>query len=297
MPPVLNSRAIVVLGMHRSGTSAITRGIAALGVYLGNDFLDAQPDNPTGFWEDRNIYEINERIFKILRLRWDDAAPIDAKLLHGLRFWVMRRRAGRYIKDRFSSHPLWGFKDPRTLRLLPFWQTVLRRCRVDDAYIVVIRHPRSVAASLFARQGMAVEDALRLWLAHMVPFLRLLAGRPWVVVDYDLLMQRPAAELARIAGVLAIGSSDAAVSREIDRFADEFLDESLRHTTFAPQDLGDATPASRVTRNAYAMLYDLATDRLAPNGDAFWNAWEKAERDYHVSVSPSTALGTGFVEG
>ena len=49
------SRAVFVLGMHRSGTSAIARGISSLGVYLGNDFLDAQPENPTGYWEDRNL--------------------------------------------------------------------------------------------------------------------------------------------------------------------------------------------------------------------------------------------------
>jgi len=66
------SRAIVVVGMHRSGTSAVARALAALSVYLGDNFLDAQPENPTGYWEDRGIVELNERVLKSLQLTWDE---------------------------------------------------------------------------------------------------------------------------------------------------------------------------------------------------------------------------------
>ena len=60
------SRAIVVVGMHRSGTSAVVRGLKALSVFLGRNFLDAQPENPTGYWEDKGIVELNERVLKAL---------------------------------------------------------------------------------------------------------------------------------------------------------------------------------------------------------------------------------------
>ncbi len=73
------SRAIVVLGMHRSGTSAVARGLQALGVYLGDDFLDAQPENPTVYWEDRGIVELNERALKTLHLDWILIAPIERR--------------------------------------------------------------------------------------------------------------------------------------------------------------------------------------------------------------------------
>ena len=63
--------------MHRSGTSAFARGLQMLGVYLGNDFLDPKPDNPTGYWEDRNIYAINERLLAVLGLKWEEVALID----------------------------------------------------------------------------------------------------------------------------------------------------------------------------------------------------------------------------
>src|SRR5580658_4129152 len=147
------SRAVLVLGMHRSGTSAITRGLQMLGVYLGNDFLSPRPDNPTGYWEDRNICELNERLLAVFGLNWEDVALIDDARWQEPDVESLRTQAVEYLRLVFSSHSLWGFKDPRTIRLLPFWQSVLRRLDVDDCYLVVIRNPRSVAISLSQRHG------------------------------------------------------------------------------------------------------------------------------------------------
>jgi hypothetical protein len=272
----MSSRAVLVVGMHRSGTSAIARGIAALGVYLGDDFLDAQPENPTGYWEDKGIVEIDERVLEALSLRWDGVAPIAPQDFRRLRIRFLRSAAARYVKRTFGAHPLWGFKDPRTIRLLPFWRAVLRSCRADDAYVVAIRNPRSVEASLFRRQSMDAATAQRLWLVHMVPNLRLVRERPMVVVDYDLLMRDPRPQLERIARALALPEPD---PREIERFAAEFLDATLRHSVFSPHDAaGEATDLERLTQRAYRLLHDLATDRAATDGDAFWSAWGEIER-------------------
>src|SRR5580658_495194 len=119
-----SSRAILVLGMHRSGTSALTRGLQALGVYLGNDFLSPKPDNPTGYWEDKNITELNERLLATLGLKWEDVALIDDTRWNEPKIEVLRAEAVTYLQSCFKGRPLWGFKDPRTIRLLPFWRTV-----------------------------------------------------------------------------------------------------------------------------------------------------------------------------
>ena len=270
------TRAIVIAGMHRSGTSAVARGLTALGVYLGEDFLDAQPENPTGYWEDRRIVALDDRVLKSLGLAWDDAAAIDRRSFRGWRMWRLRQEAARDLRRRFLDRPLWGFKDPRTLRVLPFWLRVLHDVNVDDAYMLVIRNPSSVAASLHKRQHMSVVAAQRLWLAHLAPFLGDLAGKPFVVVDYDLLMGEPRAQLERIARALAIAPADAG---EVERFAAEFLDETLRHTVFSLDDVDTSTRAGRLTRDAYAMLYDLATDRKAADS-AFWAAWQRLLKAY-----------------
>ncbi len=270
------SRAICVLGMHRSGTSAIARGVNALSVELGNNFFDLQPDNPTGYWEDKTIVGINQRVLEELKLKWDDWEPIARDRFMHHRIRLLRLKAVRYFEEAFSARPLWGFKDPRTIRLLPFWVDALRDCSADDAYVLAIRHPRSVAASLFRRQQIPGEKADRLWLAHNVPFLHELRGKPLVVVDYDLLMQQPRIELERIAAKLGLLLDDVS-TREIQRFAAEFLDEGLRHTAFSVDDFDAATAAGRLTHRAYAMLRQLASGRRETDA-RFWAEWEELQR-------------------
>jgi len=263
------SRAIVVIGMHRSGTSAAARALAALGVYLGNDFLDAQPENPTGYWEDRGIVELDDRVLKGLGLQWDDAGTVEPRRLRGWRMWRLRRQTVGYLRRRFTAHGLWGFKDPRAIRVLPFWLDVLRAAGASDSYLLVIRNPASVAASLYARQRMPAQFALRLWLAYTVPFLDLLAEKPLAVLDYDLLMREPRAQLDRVAGKLRL---PAGAPGEVERFAGAFLDERLRHTVFSPDEIDASTQAGCLARDAYVLLYGVAADRRAIDAQ-FWHEW------------------------
>lgn len=283
------SRAVILLGMHRSGTSAIARGLATLGIYVGAKFLEAQPENPTGYWEDKGIVDINERVLTALRLRWDSTDAIDAAVFDTRRLRALRRQAVRYCERAFGRQTLWGFKDPRTMRLLPFWQPVFSALCVPDAYVVAVRHPRSVAASLFVRQQMSEETAYFLWLRYSVPFLSALLAKPMVVVDYDLVMREPCAQLERIAERLQLLSPDPA---ELQRFANEFLDEGLRHTSYGPADsLGEA-PVARLTADAYRQLYDAATDRRTPYAGAFWRDWEAlAQRLMAESLRQKDDLG------
>ncbi|HEY2475230.1 MAG TPA: sulfotransferase [Candidatus Cybelea sp.] len=264
------SRAVFVLGMHRSGTSAIARGISALCVYLGNDFLDAQPENPTGYWEDRNLVALDDRVLESFGLRWDSIPRIDPRWFESRKVRKLQREAASYCSKTLASRPLWGFKDPRAIRVLPFWQNVLRDCGAQDSYVVAIRNPRSIAASLFARQRMVADDAYRLWLVYMVPFLHGVAKTPFVVVDYDLLMQDPRRELARTERALEIEAG----GDEADRFVSEFLNPSLRHTSFSLDDLDVGTAAARLAKTAYVLLLGLAQDRLDPSRD-FWPAWRE----------------------
>lgn len=270
---------MLVVGMHRSGTSAIARGLKALSVYLGDNLLDGQPDNPTGYWEDKSIVEINQRALEVLGLKWDDVSLITYEQFEHYRIRLLKIKAVHYLKSAFAPQPLWGFKDPRTLRLLPLWLPALRDCHAEDAYVIAIRDPRSVAASLFRRQEINAAKAHRLWLVHMVPFLCELRDKRLVVVDYDLLMLEPRLQLERIARKLSLPSLDETRSTEIDRFATNFLDGTLRHSVFSPHAFDATTGEDRLSRAAYLLLYELATDRIEAGAPSFWPAWEKIRRD------------------
>src|ERR1017187_2500875 len=181
-----SSRAIVVLGMHRSGTSVLTRGLQGLGISLGNDFLGAQPDNPTGYWENNGIVDLNERLLGVLGLNWESISLIEDAQWRRSEVQVLSTEAASYLQSNFLQYPLWGFKDPRTIRLLPFWRAVLQRLGVDDQYVVAIRTPLGVATSLLRRQNIAPARSHLLSLVYLVPTLHGIAGKPFVVTDYDL---------------------------------------------------------------------------------------------------------------
>lgn len=268
----MTSRAVLVLGMHRSGTSAVSRALQALSVHLGENFFETQPDNPTGYWEDKALVAINQRVLEELRLAWDDTDLIARDRFRHHRIRLVQLHAVRYLERAFASQPLWGFKDPRTIRLLPFWPEVVRKCDAEDAYVLSIRHPLSVAASLFRRQEIPLAKAQRLWLVHNVPFLHEVRDRRLVVVDYDLLTNAPQAQLERIARKLALPLSNAAIRAGIDGFATTFLAHSLRHNVFGAGDFDSATAIGRLAQRAYLALYDLASDRRSLDS-RFWSDW------------------------
>jgi hypothetical protein len=270
-----SSRAILVLGMHRSGTSALARGLQMLGVYLGNNFLSTRPDNPTGYWEDKNICELNERLLAALGLQWQDVAMIEDTRWHEPEVEALLDEAVEYLKSQFVSHPLWAFKDPRTIRLLPFWHSALRRLEVEERYLVVIRNPRSVALSLLERNGMDEITAHYLWLVYMAPYLSEIADRPFIVSDYDIVMADPSHQLERIARGLNIPFDDTNKAC-IEQFARDFLDPNLRHSYFKETDF-DTNPKLRpLTREAYLWLRSMATDRIGTDSPKFWSAWKRS---------------------
>jgi hypothetical protein len=270
------SKAVVLLGMHRSGTSAFSRGLQAIGVYLGNSFLDTKPDNPTGYWEDRNIVDLNDRVLAVFGLKWEDVALIDDGQWQDPTIEALRREAAAYLEAQFTAHSLWGFKDPRTVRLLPFWRSVFQQLAVEDTYVIAIRNPLGVAASLLKRQHMTPITSHKLWLVYLVPYLNQIADRPFVVADYDLMMDDPKQQMERIARHLQI-PLDAENTEQIVYFAESFLQGGLRHHRFLKEDFDTIPHVSLLTREAYHWLHRLATDRIASDSPRFWSAWGKSQ--------------------
>jgi O-antigen biosynthesis protein len=260
--------------MHRSGTSAFARGMAALGVYLGEDFLDARDDNPTGYWEDKGIFDLNERVLAAIGLKWTDTALIDdaSWKLEAVR--ALRAEATDYLRNKLAIRPVWGFKDPRTARLLPFWRAVFKDLDADDRYLIAIRNPLSVGASLADRQGMDQATSHVLWLAYMVPYLNEIATQPFVAADYDLLMSDPAGQLERIAGALELSIEDGQWA-EIASFSNDFLSPDLRHNKYGRYDFPMNPDVTPLAREAYLWLEALATDRVGNDLSQFWTAWER----------------------
>jgi hypothetical protein len=273
-----SSRVVTVLGTHRSGTSLLTRGLQSLGIYLGQDFVETQPDNPTGYWEDRQIQGFNERVLKAFGLKWESVAFLKQAQWDEPEIEAVRQEAIEYVRATFLGRPLWGFKDPRTLRLFPFWSPVFYRLGLQVSYVVAIRNPLSVGQSLIARQPDVFDAATAhgLWLVYMVPYLNRIAQQPFVVTDYDLLMDDPRGQLERIGNALEIPITETS-SAEIGEFAANFINPELRHSQFGRLDRDFVPHLSLIVQKAYLALRRLATDRIGADRSEFWSEWKEIE--------------------
>jgi len=272
-------RAVIVLGVGRSGTSAITRGLDALGVALGDRLRPgAWLKNPTGFYEDTDLLRLNKRLKRILRVRGASVRLLEPEWWWQSEVRRLHDEAVATIVRRFGAQPLWGFKYARTLRFLPFWQDVFAAAGVDAAYLMAIRNPLSVARSrarLDPWRGTQEKSDLE-WLVNIVPYFRQVRDRPLVVVDFDLFMSDPAAQLRRIAGRLALPTApetDAAITA----YAGEFLDPALRHSRHGIAELDGDARVNPLTRQAYRWLYWLARDEADAQAPDTWQAWQAIE--------------------
>ncbi len=251
-------RLILVLGMHRSGTSVITRALGALGAALGPRLLPALPCNPRGIFEDGRITTADNALLAAMGMRWYSLQPIPVAALRQTALGESGAEALTFLLELLESGPVCGLKDPRLCRLMAFWRPLLAnlaRGGVDVSCVLSVRHPDAVAASLRARDGMSRAHALRLWIQHELGALSGSAGLARVAVSYDAVLERPEQELRRMGARLDLPVDDAALGV----FAGEFLDKGLCH--------GDATPGGDDDAGAFALAQEMYECLLAAAAD------------------------------
>lgn len=192
--------AVVVTGMHRSGTSAAARVLMLAGASPGRGALWG-PDagNPTGHWENAELAGINEDLLRRLGGNWA-GPPALRPGWEGMSRGIRRLAArGRAALARAGEDRPWIFKDPRLCVTLPFWI----RLRLAPAVIAVHRHPAEVAKSLARRSNLGGEISLALWERHTSDLLANCRGLPVLVSRFEALLDDPGSWVDRARTFLA----------------------------------------------------------------------------------------------
>jgi len=181
--------ALLVLGMHRSGTSALTRVLNLLGVALGEGCMPPGPENRAGFWEHQELVSVHEGLLAAHERRWDDPRPMPDGWLESSAAREAGEAIAAIVQRDFAGVNLWAVKDPRLCRLMPLWRRVLAGLGIEPRVLLVTRHPQEVAHSLLRRDGLPMAVGELLWARYLLDALRGSQGCRRSMVAYDELLR------------------------------------------------------------------------------------------------------------
>lgn len=268
--------ALIVIGMHRSGTSATTGALQCLGVQLGKKlYAGHQNINAKGYFEHSDIADTNEEALQAIGSSWDDL------LLREENWWRQdclnpyTKQIRQSIQRDFSSSPLWAIKDPRVSRLLPWWLDMLAAEQVSPHFLFVVRSPADVFRSLERRDGFSREKAYLLWTLHYLEAERWSRKYPRTFMDFDRFLEAPLDEFARVEKALdlvfPVPLSQASACLE------QLLSRDMRHHQEADTQLA-STPILDLAHDLHKhMLHLVEKGNVAQDESNLDTLWQRME--------------------
>jgi hypothetical protein len=214
------AKILFVVGMHRSGTSALCAALAACGASFGEQLIDAMAGvNDEGFWEDAGVVAVNEQLLTLADSSW--YAPADGLAdinWDSERFAPQRTQASALLCAGFGDRPVQAVKDPRLCLTLPFWLEVCAELGIAARVYVINRAPLEVARSLDKRDGFPLGYGLRLYAAYWACIQRFVPADT-TYLHYDDLLRDANAVMSRLAeelpGLVVSPSVTAAVRMDL----------------------------------------------------------------------------------
>ena len=252
------SVGVLVLGMHRSGTSVVTNLLAELGCDLGGPTIEGQPDNPRGYWEHCDVTGIHEELLRATGRAWSDPWPIADDDFRGAAAELARGRLEEVLRRDMLPHPLWVVKDPRLCRLTRLWQDLVDSLGFEVRVAHTVRAPSAVAQSLLARDGIPPWKSHLLWLRHYLEAELFSRRFPRTVVQMEDLERRPEAELGRLCG--ALGLTEHLAMGRAQEVAERVFARELVHHHADDREAEQGFVLHPWVARAYACLQDLGGD-------------------------------------
>ena len=211
-------KAVLVLGMHRSGTSLLSGLVAQAGVSIGKSVMPPAEDNPKGFFENQRVVDFNERLLSSLGLSWSSWQPLPNDWLEQVSPFA--DEAAEVVENEFQGRSLICIKDPRMCRLFPFWNRVLLSSGFEVFVLLTTRELGEVSASLQKRDGMGEAQANALWFRYNLDALLATPGLKGFHVSYQDVLLDAEGTLLKLSQL---------VGEALELEVKDFADEALRH--------------------------------------------------------------------
>jgi hypothetical protein len=249
-------QAILVLGMHRSGTSALGGALSMLGAALPKKTLmGSHPCNLKGLFEALAIAQAHDEFLAAADSSWHDWRQFDLQ-------WARSPAAAPYtakiksvLLDEFGDEPLILLKDPRICRFVPYTASLLADLGIDFVAVLPVRNPLEVALSLQHRDNFAIAKSIRLWLRHVLDAEYYSRGIPRSFTSYDALLGDWRHEVERICrqtGIVLPNSAERAGAA-----IDQFLTAELHHERATWDETKYHWEVSQLARHTYQVLMEI----------------------------------------
>ena len=249
---------VMVLGMHRSGTSALTRVISLLGADLPTNLIGALPSNAKGHWEPEHLNNYHNTMLARGLSRWDDWRAFNLDDLSIASIAEIQNTIRQLIDEAFGQSRLFVLKDPRICRFAPFYLDVLGELGIEPRVVLPLRNPLAVLGSLQERDGMTPGFAALLWLRHVLDAETATRHLPRAVVSYEAVLKDWRAAVSSISARIALQWP-----RQLEEAAPQieaFLSTDLQHFAPSRRELVGRKEVSHWVKEAYQALLDFEKD-------------------------------------
>ncbi len=256
-------KAVLILGMHRSGTSALSELLIALGCDAPATPMPAAEENPRGFFESYPLYKQHEALLASAGSSWNDYRPFPASWLDSPKADEFRDRIRTTVETEYGDSGFFALKDPRICRFLPFWTGLLDEMQIQPVIVHTHRNPLEVSASLSRRNAFAPEYGYLLWLRHVLDAEAGSRGLPRAFTSYDQLLANwggVAEKLARDLHISWLRFSPVNMPMLRDTIA-----PALKHHAIAPEAVLQDSLMSDWLRDTYRIVQSWAETGENPN--------------------------------
>jgi glycosyltransferase involved in cell wall biosynthesis len=283
-----NSRQIaLVIGMHRSGTSALASLVSRLGFSLGKNLLPANEYNVKGYFENEKVVNFHSDTLEYLGSSWHDVRILPAKLFRGNWIDDAALKLSGILEDEFGDAPAIVVKDPRVCRLLPIWHRFAHQTGADLRFLLIGRHPLEVCRSLSHRDGFSRRKSLLLWLQYNLVAERQTRTGRRLILRYEDLMLNPESKANELGNFLETEFPFSIAE------AAGVIDSSVARHSVAREVICELPDVRRWTKEVWQILF--RTSLLKPA------AKQKLDRIFknfsqRLSILPEEANGIGDYE-
>jgi hypothetical protein len=221
---------VFILGMHRSGTSAITGMLVQAGFTAPSDLMPATVANPKGYWESLGILGINEGFLAEMESHWSSSLPLPAGWSESISARKWRTSLIKLISEVFGGAQLAMIKDPRFCTLIMGLKPWFESGLINTSFIIPIRHPLEVANSLLQAEGIDLYKALRLWIKSIFMTEQATRGFKRKFISFDELIQNPTNALEACL-LLVESAADSGQTEKMEDFQNTARTESISQAT------------------------------------------------------------------